>query len=689
MSNTNNNFIFEFDDHRQLSMPQKLILGISPSFYEKHFNTSKKNLVIMPKSITYEDLSNFFSIYKNYLIKMNSNDLSSHNNIIIPENINISKIIAVSEFFETSAFSLSLINENILNPNHINNNLNMISKDNSLDLLILSYNKLHELNEKRNNNNRIEKISNIYTILNNDEEADDIWLDLFIKSLEVSGQNLLSYFQENENSENDTENIKKLKKYDRKIIDELYEKFAFNMINRNYIISQNKNEVQEINTNPNVIDINLLKKIIDFLMEKRNQKDFFGLLSNEFMKIISEENLNEINNLPNPTFLLKIDINELNSYYEEFPLNYISNPNFNDTKDKKIIFVVFYKKLEDTLNVALKLSRNKNSYASETSFDIMTYLSLVYADEINTKQVNVKSLSNNKTMYDILKINNFKKIFLSKNKDKDTEYITLKIFLKPCYIHSMLCSYFYYNLDSLCTNKNITKISKNLLSIIISQKQLITYNNFEKKQEEKKYNNMFNNIIITLINWLEDEINIKEDITEIIESIKWENVSLSLIFEFIIKYSHNISTEDIEFIFTNSIYNKLKKINGNLEYITKYIINSLFLSCKNINYIKIFCENKKLTKFNNYEQVNRDRYSNTNNYINLPTIIPNITTNNSTINNNQQNCNDSYGISNNNNNNNVIPQVLILLVILIVFIKIIIIMLIKRMKIKKIFHNIL
>ena len=48
--------------------------------------------------------------------------------------------------------------------------------------------------------------------------------------------------------------------------------------------------------------------MIEYLMNRRAQNSFFNLLSNEFMKISSEESLSEINNLPNPTFLLILDI---------------------------------------------------------------------------------------------------------------------------------------------------------------------------------------------------------------------------------------------------------------------------------------------------------------------------------------------------------------------------------------------
>ena len=73
----------------------------------------------------------------------------------------------------------------------------------------------------------------------------------------------------------------------------------------------------------------------EYLINRRAQNGFFCLLSNEFMKISSEESLSEINSLPNPTFLLKLDINDIDNYYEEFEIeNQINNP------EQKILFAV-------------------------------------------------------------------------------------------------------------------------------------------------------------------------------------------------------------------------------------------------------------------------------------------------------------------------------------------------------------
>lgn len=45
------------------------------------------------------------------------------------------------------------------------------------------------------------------------------------------------------------------------------------------------------------------------------------------------------------------------------------------------------------------------------------------------------------------------------------------------------------------------------------------------------------------------------------EYIKWENVSLHLLFEFVIKYGKNVSSEDIEHIFIQAFENRAKTQN--------------------------------------------------------------------------------------------------------------------------------
>ena len=177
---------------------------------------------------------------------------------------------------------------------------------------------------------------------------------------------------------------------------------------------------------------------------------------------MSEDNINELNNLPNPTFILKININEIDNYYEEYTLNNL----FSTNDDLKLVLIVYYKKNEDTFNVSIKLSKNNNE--TKSIFDIMTFLSLGIIDELNNKQINVKSLSNNKSMYEIYKITNFKKSknnIISYKGSEINDYFTFKLFLKPCYIYILLSNYLYYNLENLSNSENIAKLNKYILSI--------------------------------------------------------------------------------------------------------------------------------------------------------------------------------------------------------------------------------
>ena len=575
-------FKFIFDDNREIVVPKNRILEISQAFYFKNINNDD-NIIIMPKFFKHNDLDEFLKIFQKYISRLRQfnydDSFISIQFLIEGTTINISKLIQLSEFFGNNTLSMILIKDCILSDKKEKENLNNNHKmnlDNALLLLLLSYNKLKDLNNKEKTNIVNE---NDNSQKNLEVELENIWLDLFIKALEMIGNNLNYYFK---NDKDDNPMHNKLWNFDKKIIDELYEKFSLNLILNNFIINTNEIELE----NPNFskcVDMKELNKIINFLIKKRNQNDFFSLLSNEFMKIISEENINEINNLPNPTFTLKICVNDINNYYEEYPIK--NSLNFNN--NMKIIIVVYYKKNEDSFNVSIKLSKNKNE-KMQISFDIITFLSLALIDEIDNKQINVKSLTNNKSMYEILRITNFKKIISSKNEKavspSGSHYITLKVFLKPCFIYTMLCNYLFYNLENLYSNKNITK----------------------DKSKDKKNNNV-DKIVMCLINWLNDEINVGEDISEIIKNIKWDYASLPLLFEFLIKYSIHIISDDIEYIFSKSLTRILKSFNLDINLISKEIIHSLILSSKKLNYISIFCENIKIKKFNIFDIMNKRR----------------------------------------------------------------------------------
>ena len=584
MADDKQQFTFIFEDKRKYTISSKQILCISSSFYYRHINNESKNKIEVPNKITYEIFDEFIKVIKE--------QISNENKFVIKNTTNILQFIELSEFFENDNFTMFLISEYIICDDI------KINKNEAYALLIMSFNKLNKLN-----------INDKY---NNDEDLENTWLDLFLKSLEIVGIDLLYFFEQG-----------KLDIFDKKIIDELYEKFFMNLISSNYLINLNENSndndinnkkddeidvdcntniinkeekngknSNKLNKKENIINLNTLRKMVEYLMNRRAQSNFFCLLSNEFMKISSEESLSEINALPNPTFLLKLDINDIENYYEEFEIeNQINN------EEQKVVVVINYKKIEDSFNISLKLANinkqhNKNNKNIVTNkLDILTFLTVSSIEELNVKQNNIKSISNNKSKQEIFKINNFSKLLSFINK----KYLTLKIYLKSCFIHSMLCNYLFYDFENFYNNKSIYKITKNLLSIIIEKR--FQHNIIDKNTDK---------VILCLLNWLDNEINIKENISEIIENIPWDNISLPLLFEFIIKCGKNISEKQLENIFLNSLKGRKQNYKGK-ENFNQYIMKSLFIASKNVDYITLFCDNIKMKKFKSYETINYER----------------------------------------------------------------------------------
>ena len=558
------NFTFQFEDSREVTLLRTEVLEFSPSFYYQNLNNNDK--IIFPLGLTPEDFKTFIEVYQKGNLSLNNNNL-----MYLEEYTNVVKLLKISEFFKNDSFCFVLINNYFITGEKIN-------QQNALTLLEMSYNKLNELNKDGNLED------------NNNEEIDNAWFELFLKCLEIVGDNLLYYFQigKNKNNNNEIKSEINLSCFDQKIIDEIIEKFSKYLIKNNVTISEKRMSLLT-NGEINNITINELELIINYVKNGRGQNNFFDLLTNEYMKICSEENLNDINNLPNPTFLLKIDVNDIENYYEEFVLdNQIDLKN-----EKKIVLIFFYKKTDDSLNISIKMDCNKGNL-NDNNFNILTFVSSVFIEEMKSRQINIKSISNNKSLYSIFKMNNFIRTL---NSNSNIEYLTLKIFMKPCYFHSILCCFFMNNFSNLYNEPKISKISKQLFLLLLKN------NNF-------LLNNSSDQILKALLNWLDDEINIREDIINIIEYIKWDNVSLELFLEFILKYGKNISNEELEYIFINSFEKRVENIinfssnqniSDNIRYFNRNLIKDIISVSKKIDYVNLFYENKKLNKFNNYE----------------------------------------------------------------------------------------
>ena len=251
-------FVFIFNDQRKLILSQNQVINISTTFYYKHINKEKSNIIKLPENLTYENFLEFLEIFQKNTPILDE-QASQDNKIIVNDNIDLVQLVQISELFETDSFSLFLISEFFLCGE------NKINKNNSYPLLMLSYNKLNELN----NNN-----------YNNEEDVESVWLDLFMKSLDVVGKNLLYFFEE-----------KKLDTFDKKIIDELLEKFSMNLIANDYIIDCQDNKIDE-NINKENNNIN------KYVIESNNINNDINENSNNIHNIntINQEKIEKIVN---------------------------------------------------------------------------------------------------------------------------------------------------------------------------------------------------------------------------------------------------------------------------------------------------------------------------------------------------------------------------------------------------------
>ena len=562
------NIRFRFTDGTVSDYEISTIISINPLLFSNVNNNSQLE-ISLPHFITQNYMMDFIFIIKNGL-----DDLEDS-----PDNPEkIITLIKIADFFKNESISVQIINEIVMCK---------LNENNAFEYLEFSY-------EKLNNNKN-----------NKDNDIDVCYFDLFYKCLEIIGNNehiLLN-------------NLERVKKFDKKIIDELLQKTFSHLLYNNYIsIEDDSNSIYGDEIEPenyfetiiegnenndkkktNFISTQNLNNLISFLFEINGVKNFFDLLTLENMSIFSSESINELNNEPNPTFQIKIPYEVYNNYYEEFPTDIIIN-------NKIIIFVIFYKITDDSFNICIKFGETKNkkidnnnpmtSIEDNFCFKIFTFLTIAKLYKGNDRnpissQTKMKCLSNNKSSHIIFKLTNFTTSMnknnsgiISLNSSSNEEYFTVSVNLKLCYIHSVLTSFFLRNFSLLCNQDGIHKISKQLLLLVLKNKYL------NKKSE--------NDIVIGINKWLNDEINIKEDITEVFEIIKWEKVYDEYIFELIFKYSNMIvGNEALE----NLIIQSFQKKYFNSQYIPQ-IISSLFRTASIINYSNLFTLMKKNEKFN-------------------------------------------------------------------------------------------
>ena len=618
-----------FSNNSYFDYEKNTILSICPLLYDYHKPINNNEFLMS------EDVTKLYLVDFMFLIKNGYKEIEDYTTDCLIG------LLKICDYFRNDNIAKQIVKDLIINK---------ISEDNCLDFLIYSYNKL-----------------NVQTNEMEHEFDTNIYFELFYKCLEI--------VEKNENIL--LKQYKKIKKVDKKLIDEILQKTFSHLIFGNYIMIETEtnyslisNEIEPenyfetgnyktSNTNnaknksTNFITFQSLQYLIDLLYDIYHTNNFFDLLTLEYMQVFSSDSINELSQSPNPTFQVIIPLDEYKNYYEEYPIDLIIN-------NKCIIFVLFYKLSDDSFNVCIKFGDNPNkkaktfennnihTYSSSIDdnfcFKIFTFLSIVSISKNNhskalSTQTNLKSLSNNKSMHVIFKLNNFSSLLnkyfiritntnnnfnsISYSSSYDDSF-TIIIKLKLCNIYSILTSYLLKNFSVLSNDDNIKKLNKQLLLLILKNKYI------NKKSE--------NDLVKCLNKWLNDEINLKEDITELFDVIQWEKVDDEFIFEFLIKYSHMITGNvSYENIFIRAFQNKYNNIST-----IPILINNFLKSTQNIEYGTLFTNMKKNEKFN-------QAYMSMNNQIKSNDLIINISHSSNNLS-NQKSLNQNNNKNSNNNN---------------------------------------
>ena len=625
---------FSFYNKESIDYDYNLIYSINPKIIltKSKINESGKYIISLPQIIKKDDLVEFLLLYmKNNKFEDSANFFNESRNkfiSIINDKDKFESLLEMLIFFNNETYTNFLIN-NIFIPElkkekiikyllfsyrliKLNKNDDCEISSSYMNLFNLCLDKI-ENDEKYIINNyehlkilgkeKIRKIIDkifynlIYSncLLNLDEESDDESLDIVVSD-EDSNMNETSILNENNNNEIVW----------NKFNEDSEENFGIcynnNGINRSFT-SLKKN-------NSHILNIKDYRKLITILMDISNNHNIYELLSYEYINILSQEKIYDLNGYGKKNFFQKkIYLNNIknnNLIYEEIPLDIIIN-------NKTVFFVIFFQPFERAINVCIKLKDNKipgdnklfkHLDDGDYCFKLFTFYITVQISKghnifSNKKHSTVISLTNNKSMYNIFKSSINNEFPLDKyNNEGSEQYFMIKSEIKICSIYTAIISYLLQDFNSFYKDEHLSKISKQLFILIMNNKYL----------DKKNSNDIVNSILI----WLNDDVNIKEDITEIFYNINWESVDEALIFELMVKYAHFIiNNESLQIMFSKIFEEKY----GGGEMI-KNLINNILSASKKINYEQIFTQMKRNVKFNNAFINHNSYYVMNNNYIN-------------------------------------------------------------------------
>ena len=563
-------FYFMKSNTFSIPYPVSVFLELSPHKFAPY--QSKGNLLLtLPPFCNEANINDFLFITKNGLREYEDRPMLNIRYML--------SLLKVSEYFENENVSLNIINLLLKGGYKKCFNINEVVLGLELSLQKMKYNSHHKV------------------------QSDNLWFELFYFCLEKTGRNVVFFI--------DKYTVLFKKHFDGDVNEEILLKCSQQLILGNYIIAhsdhaqsfasgtinyednemiQNENLFFEIeskpklqsdvntcvnkellNSNdegscvasgntakkavPNFITIHSLDKFISICYDVYTVYNFFELLTMQTQHLYSTEAVAAMQMHSVPTLLVKLHSTSIpTNYYEEYNVDISVNNN------KQIICVIVYKESEDSLNVYLKLcGENNDDNCCFKIFSVFTIVELLLPKVVSAqccllRKETLTYLTNSKNMNLIYTIHNYKT-------NIKQPYLGIKIHFKLCYLHSVLVSYFLQNFEVIAKDAQVKRVSKELLFLVIKKKYVNNKNH--------------DDIIKALALWLEDKLNLKEDITDIVNIIQWQHVSKALLLEFVVKYSVLMSKEVLHEI--------IKEIVKDLQY--SEVIKMLFeIAVVKINY---------------------------------------------------------------------------------------------------------
>lgn len=228
-------------------------------------------------------------------------------------------------------------------------------------------------------------------------------------------------------------------------------------------------------------------QIIDLIAKKRNLHNVFDLLENERKLSIMKFNnfLSKGNSEPFLVWKVISDNPSVGYYKESEPFS------FENVNDYEFVIINYYNTETDTCSIAIKVSEMTKE--NELGLNL-SLLSVIRIKELNYEsKVNFNCMVLDlKSKVLLCKIENFSSLFSSNGLQSQIEF-TIEIFFNLSYNFSAILSHICRNFFMYNSLGSISKLSKNLLSLILKNSHLNVKNEDEKLNAIKNWSNLYIN----------------------------------------------------------------------------------------------------------------------------------------------------------------------------------------------------